>query len=87
MGLWRLRRTQIPRDQRQATRLEYLEGWVGCFMSFHMLVNRMFSPLSCPNGESVEEMTARVDCVIGDVGSLIHYIEVGSVLITFHQGP
>jgi hypothetical protein len=32
----------------------------------------MFSPPSCPNGESVEEMTARVDCVIGDVGSLIN---------------
>lgn len=41
-----------------------------------MLVNGMF-PLSCPNGESVEEMTARVDCVIGDVGSLMHYIGSG----------
>ena len=32
-------------------------------------------PLSCPNGESAEEMTARVDCVIGDVGSLYIHIE------------
>lgn len=45
-------------------------------MAFQMLVNGMF-PLSCPNGESAEEMTARVDCVIGDVGSLIHYIGSG----------
>ena len=28
--------------------------------------------LSCPNGESAEEMTARVDCVIRDVGSVVH---------------
>lgn len=44
-------------------------------MSCHMLVNRIFFPLSCPNGESAEEMTARVDCVIGDVGSLYAHIE------------
>jgi len=37
-------------------------------------MNRIFFPLSCPNGESVEEMTARVDCVIGDVRILM---EVG----------
>ncbi len=72
MGLWRLRRTQVPRDQRQATRLVYLEGWVGWCIPRRTLMNRIFSPLSCPNGESVEEMTARVDCVIGDVRSLIH---------------
>ncbi|SRR6267378_869310 len=36
-----------------------------------------FSPFSCPNGESVEEMTARVDCVVGDVRS--RYICVDGV--------
>jgi probable phosphoglycerate mutase len=48
-------------------------------ISFHLSIVPLNESPSCPNGESVEQMTARVDCVIRQVRSPIRYDVRGGI--------